>query len=454
MLSMNFLTQRQHDGLEFINFQNSNFSIKMTSFLEEHISSAGVLSKNSVKGIKEIIEEFTGFQNIHIELVEEDNFGVDVGYFSPNNVINNPLAEELMKPTETTLYRWFVSNKDKVFKGHVDYKTGKVHGGFKTVPIKFMINVNLNHTFPNDIIQKYGASLAETTAGAFAHEMGHCYGACALMSTMAADNVIARAALTYYRSRSTPEQRVVVLQDMSALLEVKSDKIGELQDLAQNDSDGTIIMYFNKLINQRNTSRALSLGVERMSSEVIADVYAIRMGCSKGILAAIGALVDRGCIGTFMNAMLAGVVYTAFSAVIFFPQLLSLLILGMPFAVLATGALLIFMISTVTAYFLPGFSGDYNADHRRFEDALRQLVQKLKEVAMPKREKDELLKDIEQMFEISKNLRPWYEGTLFRRTLGWIFNGADFKKQEHEHFTQAIANSEINVLSERFKTLA
>lgn len=456
MLSMSFLTNRAPvGGLEFIDFQNDDFNNKMSGFLEQNINSNGVLSKDAVPGIKSIIEEFIGFRNLKIELTEKDNFSVDVGYFSPNHILNNAGLDGVIRTTESTLYKWFVANKEKVFKGHVDYRTGKVHGGFKDLPITLKINVNLRDTFPEEKIKKYDIPLSGVLTGALAHEMGHCYGGCALMATIAADNVIGKAALDYYKSKETPEERVVVLQDMSALLDVQPAKLSELQAVSQSKDDGTLIMYYNKLVNQRNTSRALSLGVETMTTEVIADVYAIRMGCGKEVVAAISALIDHGCIATVTSAFMAGIAYTLFAAAVMFPQLMLMLMTGIPVTVLGVGALFIFMLSFILAYFLPGFSGTYNANHRRFEDAVRQLIAKLKEVKdMPKAEKDTLVKDIEQLLEVSKLVKPWYEGTFVKRIVGWMFNGGDFKKQEHEHFTQALANSEMLVLAERLKTLA
>ena len=454
MLSMSFLTQPR-GGLEFIDFQNDDFNNKMSGFLEQNINDNGVLSKDSVKGIKEIIQEFTGFRSVKVDLVEEGNLSVNVGYFSPNHVLNSEAVDIMLKPSQTTLYKWFVQNKDKVFKGGVDFRTGKVTGSFQDLPITLHINVNLNKTFPPDIIQKYTVPLHGVLTGAIAHEMGHCYGGCALMSTIAADNVIAKAALHHYKGQQSVEDRVVVLQDINRLLDLPQTKQEELQALAQNEDQSTAILYFNKLANQRNTSRALSLGVETMSSEVIADVYAIRMGCGKEVVAAIGALVDRGCITTVLNALMSGILYTIISGLIMAGNLLVALLAGIPGSVLIGGALLIFMISTVMSYFMPGFAGVYNADHRRFEDAVRQLIAKIKEVKdMPAKDKELLLTDIEKMLEINKTLKPWYEGTLVKRTIGWMLRGGDFKKQEHEHFTQVLANNEMTVLAERLKNLA
>ncbi|MNG46897.1 hypothetical protein D3C79_47610 [compost metagenome] len=453
MLSMSFLTM-QRGGLEFIDFQSDDFHRKLSSHLAEMINGQLVLSKDAYQGIKDIIKEYIGFRNIKIELVEDGNLSVNVGYFSPKHVLNSKGLDEFLKPAETTLYKWFVKNKEKVFEGGVDFRTGRVTGSFQDLPITMKINVNLKLTFPSDKIEKYEVPMHEVLSGAITHEMGHCYGGCALMATMAADNVIARAALNHYRGGQSREERITVLKDTAQLLELPAPKQQELQEIAQDESDAAMLLFFNKLVAQRNTSRALSLGVEEMSSEVIADVYAIRMGCGKAVVAAIGALVDHGCIMTVMNAMMFGIVYTLISAMLFAGSLLTMALAGIPLSVLAAGGLLIFLFASVIGYFMPGFHGVYNSNHRRFEDAVRQLIAKLKEVEMPAADKAELLKDIEKLLEINKTIKPWYEGTALKRMLGWLLKGSDFKKSEHEHFTQALVNNEMTVFAERLKTLA
>lgn len=440
--------------MEFIDFQSDDFHRKMSAHLAEQINSKQVLSKDAYHGIKEIIKDYIGFRNIRIELVETGNLSVNVGYFSPKHILNSKGLDELLKSSETTLYKWFSKNKEKVFQGGVDFRTGRVTGSFQDLPITMQINVNLLSTFPSDKIEKYGVPLPEILSGAITHEMGHCYGGCALMATVASDNVIARAALNHYRGGSSREERVTVLKDTAQLLELPATKQQELQDVAQDGSDAAVLLFFNKLISQRNSTRALSLGVEEMSSEVIADVYAIRMGCGKAVVAAVGTLVDQGCIQTVLNAMLVGAVYTLISAMIFAGSLMTLALAGIPLGVLGAGGLLIFMFASTMSYFMPGFSGVYNADHRRFEDAVRQLIAKVKEVDMPVHEKAALITDIEKLLEINKTLKPWYEGTALKRMLGWLFKGSDFKRSEHEHFTQALVNNEMTIFAERLKTLA
>lgn len=191
-----------------------------------------------------------------------------------------------------------------------------------------------------------------------------------------------------------------------------------------------------------------------MSSEVVADVYAIRMGCGKAVIAAIGGIVDRGILRVMLDSFIAAIIYTMFVGSIFMGGWVVLMLVGAGTFVMAFGGA-VFIMSYLLSYFGTGYSGLYNAGHRRFEDAIRQLIAKLREVKdMNLSEKKELLDDLEKFLRMNKELQPWYENTFIRRVMGWMVSGADFKKQEFEHFTQAIANSEINVLAERLKLIA
>jgi len=453
MISMDFLTGPR-EGMEFIDFQSADFYDKLSGFLESNINSANVLSKDSAEGILKIVEEFTGFRNVKIHFTETGNLAVNVAYFSPNHVFNSDMAEALLKPTQSSLYQWFTQNKEKVFKGSVNYRTGKVEGAFRDVPIDLYINVNLDASFPAEHRDKYGVPIHGLLAGGIAHEKGHCFGACALMATAVKDNFLAKAALTFYKTRTNIEDRVVVLQDMNSLLDLKPAKQSELQALAQDEDESTAIMYFNKLVVQRNQTRALSLGVETMSSEVMADAYAIRMGCDKAILAAIGTFVDKGCIQVVMESFMAACFYTLFAGAMLLPIVLEMIVAGAPLAILLITGVFTFGIAMILDYFFKGYSGIYNAGHRRFEDAMRQMIHKLKEVKMDSKEKAQLLQDLEKFIQINKTLRPWYDQTITHRFYGWLFNGRDFKRQEVEHYTQALANNEMNVLAEKLKTLA
>lgn len=452
MISIDFL-KTERGGLEFIDFQTTRFYDALTACVEKYVSTesgSSVLDPAFTEEVLPIIEEFTGFNNIKIKYETTGNFAVDTGFFSPKNVLNNEHVDALLNITKTTLYRWFAENKVKLFKGSIDYKTGKVSGSFKAVPVNMHINVNLDSIFAPEQVRKFGVPLPGITAGAIAHELGHVFGGCMMLHTAASDNIVAKAALHHYRAASRSEDRVVVLKDAASILEVDPAKIAELQAIAQSNDDQSFILYWNKLTVQRNSRRSLSVGVERMSSEVVADMYAIRMGCSKGIVAAISSFVDRGAITTIVSSLFTATVLTILTELVLAPLFLSITAIG-PFAVL-TG--LIFTTMFVADYFSRGYSGVYNADHRRFDDAIRQMLARLKEdKRITTAEKAELTKDVDQLLELNKKYKPWYDNTVLYRALGWVFNGGDFKKQEIEHYTQVLNNHELSLMSSKLAAL-
>lgn len=456
MISIDFLSLGR-SGIEFIDFQTTRFYDTLSACAEDYISTASgkaVLDPAVEKEMLRIIEEFTGFDNIKVKFKETDNFAVDTGYFSPNHVLRNEGTQELLGPTKTTLYRWFVENKVKLFKGAIDYKTGKVEGSFKSVPVTLYINVNLNDVFPQDKVTKYGVPISGIFAGAIAHELGHVFGGCMMLHTAASDNLVAKAALHFYKSADRAEDRVVVLKDAAALLELDSAKQNDLMAIAQTGDENSFILYWNKLVSQRNNRRSLSVGVETMSSEVVADMYAIRMGCGKGVVAAISSFVDAGAITVILNSLLMAAMMTILGSLLYSP----VLVIAFSGAATATPFFfftgIVFSIMFVIDYFSRGYSGAYNAGHRRFEDAVRQMIAQLKEdKTLNLAARADLIKETDRLLELSKTFKPWFDNTVIGRTMGWVFNGSDFKKQEIEHYTQVLANHELSVFGAKLAAL-
>lgn len=450
MISMDFLT-RSVDGLEFINFQNTDFYNRLTAVLKENITiieDRPVLSDTCGDRVSEVIAVYSGFTNIKFKFLDQGNLYVDTGFFAPGHILNNQGVEALLKPSETTLYRWFSANKEKVFKGGIDYSTGRVSGAFCTIPVELGINCNINDYFPADKLAKWKVGPEGALAGAIVHELGHIFGGCVALLTTVSDNFVAFAGLRAFKETEAPEDRVVVLKDVATLLAMKPAKSDELLEFAKSPNDETFMLYFTKLTTQRNNQRALSVGVVNMTSEVLADMYSIRMGCSKGLIAAVGTLTDRGVIEIFATNMLVGVCGAIMAA---YMAYLPAMVAG-SMAMLPIAAIVGFTLTYAISYFSSGYSGVYNADHRRMEDAMRQLIAKFKDnKSMSSKDKADLIDSVNQLLVVIKKMAPWYEGTGLYRMFGWVFSGSDFKLKEIEHYTQALNNHEISLLSEQFK---
>lgn len=455
MIDMDFLVRKEQvAGLEFMNFQNDSFYVTLVSIIKEHLSYATtvpVLQKTVRDPLLKVLKDYTGFENITVTFTTSGDLYMDTGYFSPGHVINNKSVEYWLDSTDTTIYRWFTQNKDKIFKGSVDYKTGKVGGSFCTIPLELGINVNISEYFGVKETEQWNVKTEELLAGGICHEMGHAFSGCMMMVTTFHDNVVAQASIAAYRNCKRDEDRVVVLKDSATLLGLKPPKADELIEFAKQANDESFLIYYTKMVAQRNNQRALSVGVADMTAEVVADMYALRMGCGKGIVAVIGVLTSRGMFsmlaGNFIASTTAGIYLSMFVGGI---AILSGVAVTIPAFV---GMMCMFTSMTfVMNFFTPYYSGVYNTDPRRMEDAVRQLIAKIKECKdMPANDRAKLVDEISQMLKYLERNRGFLDNTVIYRAMGWVFSGSDFKLREIEHFTQALTNNEMTVLAERLK---
>lgn len=451
MISMDFLS-KSVAGTEFIDFQNDNFYKQMKACFKEHIRQVDgrpVLEPSVEEPLLKLIATYTGFTNITFEFMDEGNLWVDTGYFSPSHVLNNDGVDRYFSTSQTTLYRWYQENKVKIFKGRIDYSTGRVGGSFCTIPIKLGICRYMENYFPAKQVAKYGEPLEGLMAGALCHELGHAFSGCVMLLTLMEDNIVAQAALNAYRNSKRTEDRVVVLKDTATILGLKPSNTEDLLEFAKGENDESFMLYFTKMTSQRNSQRALSVGVPNMTSEVLADMYAIRMGCSKGIVAAIGTMIDRGIIVPLVENFLMS---CSMAVLGMYGGIVTLTLIGGSYMAIVPIMAFVFSLSFIIGFFNNAYSGVYNADHRRMEDAIRQLIAKVKEdKKMPAKDRADLVKDITVLLDANKKIQPWYEGTALYRTMGWVFSGSDFKRREVEHYTQALNNHELTVLSEQLK---
>lgn len=443
MLGIDFLRQGKRSGLEFINFQNDDFKTALVEAVTPYVIDGRI--KGTIKeAILPVINKYTGFDNISIEMMDVPNFAIDVGYMSPANILNIPNIEQHFDVTETNLSNWYAKQKNKIFKGSIDYKTGKVDGAYKSIPLKLYLGIPVGKLFDAQKLSRYNATLAETAAGCIAHELGHAFFACAMVDISSSDNFIIRGAINALGAQPTTEKKILVIRSVANLLEATIDSKDDITTVAESTPEETVI-YFNALINRRNSRRALSLGVAEMSSEVLADVYAIRMGFDKGLIAGIAVMSSTrvaniltmiGLVGLFVGAIF---LQTIFVAGMF----------GLMVYMSVCAPIFVLIYGTFT------YSGSYNSAFRRFEDGVRQLIAKLKEVPdMSSKDRNELMTRIDILLKEIDKQRPIISGTFVDRMLGRVIQGADFKAQEFEHFTQSIANNELNLLNFKINALS
>lgn len=449
MFGIDFLRQGKLSGLEFMDFVTNNFADELTAAIEPHVTinraDETVLNGSVGDAILPIIEKYTGFKNITIEMMDVANFMVDVGYLSPGNILNIQGIERWYDVTASTLSQWYSKNKSKIFKGTIDYRTGKVDGSYSELPIKLFLGRPVGDIFKKSEVQKLNISVAEMIAACIAHEMGHCFAACSTIDTIANDNFVIRGALSALGAATTKEKRVTVIRNASTLLSADIESRDNLEAMAEKeDGVNDIIIYFNALISRRNSRRALSMGVEQMSSEVLADMYAIRMGFDRGITATLKIFAQGRVAGIFQS--------TGIMSLLLSMMLLQLLpVAPLLYLIMLAGG---FLTSFIFIYGVMSYSNDYNSPFRRFEDAIRQMIAKLKETDMPAKDKLAFAERAAVLLKQCEELRPIIAGTVVDRMLGRLMQGSDFKYQEFEHFTQVIANNEMEILNVKIANLS
>lgn len=445
MISRDFLrAPGKVEGLEFLDFQNSNFAEELTKLFDQYLSN-GRIDQVCEEPMLDIISKYTGFKNIKVNWVEWQNYAVDTGYFSPKHILNISGIDEFYSHTETTLYRYFQKKKTNIFKAGVDYRTGKVTGAFCDIPVNLYMGYDAGAMLDSPVFKKFGVGLPEVLAAVVCHELGHIFGGCSMIFTAMYQNVLGMASLRAYQNTTTKEEKVIILKDVGKLLEINKQDSKEIENIAASNNDETMVLYYSKMLKVANQNRALSLGVPEMTSEVMADAYAMRMGFTKGILTAAASLTEfklgqRVLLPTIWISMLLGVLFSQIA------------VASLPlFVVIWGGGTLLTLFGT---YFGINYAGDYNSDPRRLDDLLRGAIQRIREdKQMSPKDKLELVGFLTKVIKQIEKTTPFYDNTVVERFVGYIFHGGDYKLMNIEHFTQQLANHEVNLLTSQLASI-
>lgn len=461
MLDINFLTPRDlYHGMEFLDFQPKDMYNSLVSEFNSamEINNKGVaeIANLNTTNITNIIEEYTGFNNVNIDIGFFGNLSVDVGYFSPNHIFNTDGLDKFFPADKTTIGRWFKQNKTKVFKGDINYKTGKVSGNYANIPLTITINKNVSSFLKLDVLTKYNATPAQVLAAFLCHEIGHAFSMLMTIHQSFYDNFVIRSTIFNLSNTKKESDRAVIIKESKELLEIDKLKSGEDKELIEKivggDDDACLIYLYNR-VNERNASRALSVGVKDMSAEVVADMYAIRMGCGREIVAGLaGVLANsvevRKGIAKFFSIVMS--VYYIIGTMLLSPLLGILLlpvIVVQSIAAYFTIRLILFVLGGLTSL----TPDSYNTAYRRMTDAVGQMVSQLKtDKTISPTDKLRIINDAEQALKIANDFKPLFEDTMVQRLVGSVFTLGKFKYTNFEHYTQNIANHKFNIVAEKF----
>ncbi len=443
MIDIEFLRNHHVAGLEFMDFQHSSFIEELTQAFAGEIED-GVL-QDEPSALMPLIQKYTGLQKLKLELSDVGNLAVDAGYINPYNVFNIQHIEQYLTRSQSTFGRWFENNKGMILKGTIDMRTGKVGGDYADLPFTLYINRHVGSVFNEKALAKMGGDIASALAQTLVHELGHIVGGLLMVHQEVYDNLLVQSAIHFLSKSENKESRVAILRNARQELDDKSKDDPALADkLAEANNPEEYVLYFSKMRENRNSRRALSLGVPRMNSEVIADAYVIRMGGNHTFLAALASLyIQSRKEARLINAIMS------------FGFAVSAVING----IFSGGAAILvgiagFATMSMIQYSLNLLPGIYNTPYRRLVNVQQELIAQLKNSKdLPAAVQRKMVQDLDQARKIIEAEKPLLEDSAFQRILLWLTNGADAKYINIEHYTQMIANHDVNVVSAKLMSL-
>lgn len=471
MIDIDFLKNSKIiTGNEYLDFQEKTFFIKMTDCIENLETSKDgegnpVLTNfdDFRKNMKELIFKYTGIANLEIATTDIPNAWVDVGLYSPNNPLIGAqgadyidLLGNLELSRDMSLYKWFTGNKGKIFKGWVDTSTGRLEGDFQDVPAQLTIGKGLFDIFTTTNSKLSKREKSEMTAAVILHELGHIFSNALFSYQSSYDSFILVAAVKCLSNVKDKPIKVSIINDTAKLLDIKNaskySSDFELMDEVE------IVATFSKMMNRRNTDRALSLGITNYDSEVYADIYAVRMGagyelikasynfkpytnisfvkaaaslCIPAILLNIASILTATS-GGFLHGLIAQIAFS--------------------FNVALCGLLISFVIFNLYSNYTT--HGPYETNYKRLRTMMQNLILELKSnTNLTSKQRNELISNIMEAEKLVAKTKGILEDTAWSRLMGWITSPSDFKYKQLEQYTAAVMNHNINLTNERLKDL-
>lgn len=430
-------------GMEFMDYQRPDFYNELRDFFDKYIEDTGdggyslQVKEKEIADLTALIMNHTG---MYIELQEPNwhdvgNAAMDSGWFNPGHLLNIKGIENWFAAKDSNIGKAFKALKVNVLKGWVDTSKGRVGGDYSKIKVDMYIQKHIQTFLRPKVLQRYGVTLAEGLAMIVLHECGHAFTGFLYISKTYMDSMMSMHAVRLIEdNKMYGKERTTIIKETLSVLECDS-KVNE-KDVANLDADG-LIVYFNKATANRDYRRTLSLGTADRGSEVFADLFAIRFGAPKALVAALASLPDSSgfyktmaltCLGT---AVLCVVALQPFHA--------------------------IFMASMSIWYSLVGIDfllnpGDtYDSPYRRLKNILRDYIIRLNEdKRIDKAAKAKMLKDAKEVEKMVEEAKPGLEGTGVQRFVGWIFSGSDFSAQQFEHYNEELLAHTLSLYKDTF----
>lgn len=440
MINNKFLApQLQIAGLEFMDFQSKDFFKEMVATFAPMVVDGHLQEVPSAA--HRIIEKYCGFANLKFNLIDYGNLAIDSGYVSPGNILNSKGIEYYFPKGQTNLYRWFTQNQSNILRGSIDFKTGKVGGAYADIPFEIFINTDLTSFISGDDLDDH--TITEMLVGFLTHELGHAFSGIFAIHRFLMDSYAVTAALHWLSHQEYGQTEVAIYKDACRLMDIEEKQIKDLQKIAESGNEEMIVISLSKLAQQRTQMNSQSLGVDEMNSEVLADVYAVRMGCDKHLIEALKRMDDSTFenigLSILINSLMTAIFFTAFAPLV--GVFVGVFVLSAAFMALMT--------------FNMTLSSDiYDTNYRRMLNVHQEQIARLKQSKhVSPNDKRKMIADLDRNLKIIKENKPFFEDTAVQRVMQWLFQSSTSNFDALEHYTKILLNNEMSVVNAKIQEL-
>lgn len=427
-------------GMEFMDYQSDALYKKMVAMLDTiMVQEDGKwkipVDRASLAVLQDTILAETGINTKLIPTPEEPGMmAISAGFMNPGNLLNMKDAELIIEAKHSSIGEAFKALKVDVLKGWVDTSTGKIGGDYSKIEFGLYVGTYIDDILSEAFLKRYKLTMSQGLAAVLLHELGHVFSGFLFITRSVIDPIMVDIAVKMATRKGVyGKERVTIIRDAMATLEcgtpVKEDQLDKM------DSQGLTVL-FNKAISTRDVRRTLSLGTQERSSEIYADLYAVRFGCPKQAVAALASFSG----GALSKKILAVSTVVCIQLGVMFPLFAGFLMLTPLFFILDR------LTGTLTG------NSVYDSPYRRMKNLLRDHVIRINaDIDIDKRNKVKMIADAKEMEKMIEDAKSSLEGTFVQRYIGWINSGSDFKAQEFEHYTDELIGHTLSLYKDHFK---
>ena len=240
----------------------------------------------------DVIKKYFG---IKIANITNGEFAVYVINISSNDILISDYFKDIMEASDVdlsvTMKKVLSKLGQKVLHGTIDLKNSKVSGVFSEIPVHML----LPFQYLGDAEDRLKLT-DEEYAAITLHEIGHVFTQFEYLDrTMVTNQVLAANAVVLNHKDATAEEKKIVFSKSIKLIEASEKYISDLEK-AKSDTEITII-YLDAARERANSQMELA-SYTTISSEQLADQFAIRHGAGKHLGSGLNKLIMSGKLST------------------------------------------------------------------------------------------------------------------------------------------------------------